>query len=280
MDGPRQNEKAQVLATDLDGTLIPLEGHIQNQTDLKVISQELIRSQVELVFVTGRHIESVLNAIQQHELPSPDWIICDVGTSLFKRLPSKQYQIVAEYYEHQDSIVAELPFIELQRRLQNVDGLLLQEQEKQGRFKLSFYTDASRLDERVGEIREVIDLAAAPYSIVYSVDPFNGDGLIDVLPTGVSKAYALRWWTQYFERDELQVIFAGDSGNDYSALTAGFRAILVGNADRGLANKVRDEHGKSGYRDRLFLSKEHATSGLLEGLRWFGFVQDRDAQSR
>jgi hydroxymethylpyrimidine pyrophosphatase-like HAD family hydrolase len=93
--------------------------------------------------------------------------------------------------------------------------------------------------------------------------------LIDLLPDGVSKAYSLAWWVESRGEPCESIIYAGDSGNDYAALTAGYQSILVGNADRTLAKKVSDFHQSHGWNDRLFLATQAATSGVLEGFRHF-----------
>ncbi len=58
-----------VLATDLDGTLIPLANDEQNQRDLRQLKAELSDRDLSLVFVTGRHFESVQQAIAEYHLP-------------------------------------------------------------------------------------------------------------------------------------------------------------------------------------------------------------------
>ena len=97
------------------------------------------------------------------------------------------------------------------------------------------------------------------------MDPFNGGGLIDFLPQQVSKAYALEWWCGFAKHERRAVVFAGDSGNDTAALTAGFRAIVVANADRNVALEVYQVHKKQGWENRLVVADAPATSGLLEG---------------
>ncbi len=265
-----------VLATDLDGTLIPLDGNHQNQVDLKILASHVAERGMLLVFVTGRHFESVRQAIDEYELPQPDWILCDVGTSVFERQASGEFDLVEAYQNHLSQRIASLPIQQLTARLGTVDGLRMQEPEKQGRFKLSYYADASRLSHLVGEIQQELHRDDAPYSIIHSVDPFTGDGLIDLLPAGVSKAYAMAWWTEYVELNPKSIIFAGDSGNDWAALTAGYQAILVGNADRSLARQVAQLHQERGWKDRLLLASNSATSGILEGLDWFGRSSLRD----
>lgn len=260
-----------ILATDLDGTLIPLAGNEQNRCDLRTLAEELQEHGIPLVFVTGRHFESVLDAIEQSSLPTPQWIICDVGTSIFQNCDD-EYRLVDHYRAHQDQIVAAMPIGELQNRLAAIVGLRLQEPVKQGRFKLSYYVDADEIDRLTKFVQEVLDETESPYSIIHSVDPFNGDGLIDLLPARVSKSYAIAWWLSHLGLDPEAIVFAGDSGNDFAALTAGYRAIVVGNADRTLAQQVVQAHQHAGWTNRLYVARNPATSGVLQGCRWFRSV--------
>jgi maltooligosyltrehalose trehalohydrolase len=263
-----------VLATDLDGTLIPLDGNEQNRTDLEQLKQLLDDRDAVLTFVTGRHLEIVEHAIRQHALPQPDWIICDVGTSIYRKSPEGWAQETA-YREHLDGLITLLPIDQLRRELADVPGLTLQEEAKQGAFKLSYYVQENELEDAVARIESVLDQRNAPWSIISSVDPFTRDGLIDLLPRGVSKAYAVEWWRQHcnIERDDL--VFAGDSGNDFAALVAGYRVIVVRNADRDLARRVEEFHASQQWQGLLYLADAPATSGVLQGCRAFGFFSGK-----
>jgi HAD superfamily hydrolase (TIGR01484 family) len=265
-----------VLATDLDGTLIPLAGNQQNRADLRTLADELKRHRVTLVFVTGRHFESVTDAIEQFELPQPHWVICDVGTSIYQRLAAGRFEPLEAYGSHQDKIIAGMPLRTLRENLQSIDGLRLQEEKKQGQFKLSYYVDADQIDNLVRLIQQEVDGTNAPYTIIHSVDPFNGDGLIDLLPAAVSKAHALDWWASHIGLNPEAIVFAGDSGNDLAALTAGHRAIVVANADDDVVRRASNAHREAGWKNRLFLARDDATSGVLEGCRWFGLFQNDD----
>ncbi len=272
-DHPAAGVGLGVLATDLDGTLIPLEGNVQNRADLQVLATQLELNAVQLVYVTGRHLASVVEAIDGFQLPTAGWLIADVGTSIYKRQVTGEFQPVEAYQRHQEQLIASMPIDVLRQRLEPIEGLSLQEPEKQGPFKLSFYTDAADLDGQVERVRWQLDQTHAPYSIIHSVDPFSGDGLIDLLPAGVSKAHALAWWVQNSHLRDQGIVFAGDSGNDLAALTAGYRSIVVGNADRSLAKQVYQAHRDSGWENRLYLARAQATSGVLEGCRWFGLAE-------
>lgn len=265
--------RGHVLATDLDGTFIPLDRDSQNRSDLQTLTSQFESHGIPLIFVTGRHFESVTHAIQEFQLPLPEWIICDVGTSIFQRQDSGTFTPVTAYQEYQDQIIASMPIEVLRERLQKIPGLRLQEQQKQGRFKLSFYAEAAQLEALVSLIQDDLDRSNAPYSIIHSVDPFNGDGLIDLLPATVSKAHALEWWSETYHLNPEDIVFAGDSGNDFTALTAGYRTILVGNADRDLAQRVYNLHRGAGWDNRLCLARGKATTGVLEGCRWFGLAE-------
>ncbi|RMF43047.1 MAG: malto-oligosyltrehalose trehalohydrolase [Planctomycetota bacterium] len=262
-----------VLTTDLDGTLIPLENEPDNVADLQTLSRELQTSATRLVFVTGRHLSSVMDAIEQHRLPDPDWIVCDVGTSIYRRTAPGEFALDASYADHLQSIIQGFSVESLHEQLVQIKGLRLQEAEKQGRFKLSYYSDAERIEAISNEIQQVLRQTGAPYTLIHSIDPFNGDGLLDLLPSGVSKAHALGYWARALGIQPTEIVFAGDSGNDTAALTAGYCAILVANADRRLARQVHAVHQAAGWSNRLYLALQPATSGVREGCQWFGLVE-------
>ncbi|MCA9080329.1 MAG: HAD-IIB family hydrolase [Planctomycetaceae bacterium] len=260
-----------VLATDLDGTLIPLDGESRQQADLIELTERLRTHEVLLVYVTGRHLESIEHVRRLHPLPRPNWIVSDVGTTLY-RCDGTAPTLVPEYAAHLRSITGATTTQQLQLLLRGISGLRLQEDEKQGEFKLSFYVEAGRLRDITEEIEQLLAKQKAPYSLIHSVDPFNGDGLIDLLPRGVSKAHALHWWAEYTATPLQQLVFAGDSGNDLAVLTSGCRSVLVGNASRALADQVQAIHAAHGWHDRLYLPPEHATSGVLAGCQHFGLL--------
>jgi maltooligosyltrehalose trehalohydrolase len=260
------------LATDLDGTLIPLEGNEQNRADLELLRQHFAGRSAVLTFVTGRHLEIVEEAIVEHDLPQPDWIICDVGTSIYRRIPEGWAGETA-YSRHLAGLCTLLPIDYLQRELRGVAGLTLQEPAKQGAFKLSYYVEQRAREEAVERIESILARRSAPWSLISSVDPLTGEGLVDLLPRGVSKAYALDWWRELCGFERGQVVFAGDSGNDWAALIAGYRAILVGNADRQLASRVGEYHAGRQWDGLLFVAEAPATSGVCEGCRAFGLFE-------
>ena len=258
-----------MLATDMDGTFIPLEGSAQNQRDLRVLEQELKRHKIALMYVTGRHLELVLEVIQQEDLPRPPWLICDVGASIYQLDSSSRYVPLEAYVQQLQKLLDGWTRQELVDRLSPIGEIRLQETEKQTPFKISYYCDAPQLESLAMHVRQRLSELSAPFNLIASVDPFSGSGLIDLLPTGVSKAYALDWWVKHERMSPQSIVFAGDSGNDLAALTAGYRSIVVGNADPSVVAAAKRSHLDAGWIKRLATPTGHATTGVLEGLRHF-----------
>ncbi len=257
------------LATDLDGTFIPLEGNQDNVRDLPLLQAELDLRSIDLVYVTGRDYRLVQSAIRSYLLPSPTWIICDVGSTIYGREPNGEYKLLQAYSDHLAEIVGGTDAETLAELLAGISGLQKQEQGKQGRFKLSYYTGAYEIDEIAKLVEGRLISERLPYELISSVDPFTGHGLVDLLPASVSKAYALAWWAWHTQRERESIVFAGDSGNDFAALTAGYRSILVGNAAPSVVREVRNALKRNDSLDRVHVSIGHATSGVLEGLKHF-----------
>lgn len=255
------------LVTDLDGTFIPLPGHSEHLEALEVFRHQRSASSFGLVFCTGRHFSSTLEAIEEYNLPTPDWIICDVGTSIYKKDESG-FSAYPAYQEHLSARIGAQNRIDVQTLLQPIEHLALQCDAHQGKFKISFECETRHTDALVAEAARRLKESRLPYEVHGSIDPFLDCGLIDVLPRGVSKAYAVTWLATHADFTPDEVIYAGDSGNDLTALTAGFRAILVANHSNGLDLLVKERLGALSDR-LLYSSRKTATSGVLEGCRHF-----------
>ncbi len=263
--------KARVLGTDLDGTLIPLPDSEDNRRDLRILARAMTSGNRELVFATGRHVESVLETIEGYGLPQPQWMVCDVGSSIY-RWGSGRYELFGPYRDHLRELVGGMDRRSMIAALEAVDGLQLQDAASQGPFKISFFAEAARVEELESRIALICENGGFPFGCMGSVDPFSGKGLLDLLPNQVSKAYALIWLATHADFRPEELVYAGDSGNDYAALVAGFRSIAVGNASDSLVAKITREMESRGALDRFYPARASGTSGVLEGCRHFGLV--------
>lgn len=260
-----------VLATDLDGTLIPLPGRPENKADLETLSSLLEAKGRELIFCTGRHYESVLEALDDFDLPLPKWMICGVGSAIYENVDGA-FRRCGPYNGHLNEVAAHIELQSLRELMAPVEGVSLQIEAHQDRFKLSYDCAGEELETVSARVNALLEARRMPFHCMASLDPFHGLGFLDILPKGVTKAYALVWLSTHGDFDPGEVVYAGDSGNDFAALTHGFRAILVGNATETLRTRVRDALRTDGWEDRLHCAEGHATTGVLEGCRAFGLV--------
>ncbi|MEM9186729.1 MAG: malto-oligosyltrehalose trehalohydrolase [Planctomycetota bacterium] len=263
---------ARLLVTDLDGTLIPRPGAAEDRAALATLAEGLAERGAPLVFATGRHLSGVREAIERFGLPQPAWAIAEVGTAIYRREPGGAYQRLEGFAEGLRRITAAMPVEELRAHLAGVPGLVLQDEEKQGPFKLSFYCEMARVDSLVEAAQARLRELDAPYSVISSVDVAKGRAMIDLLAADVSKAYAVRWLLEHAGHAVEETLYAGDSGNDLAALSDDWRAVVVGNADAGIARQAHDAHRREGRSHHVYTARGGATTGVLEGCRWFGLV--------
>ena len=261
-----------ILATDLDGTFIPMEDQPLQVEALKELKQHLWpKGPIQLIYVTGRDINSVTRAINEHDLPIPQMIISDVGTSIHQ-LQGGHWIPSDTYFVNLASIVSDVTLDRMRETMEQVEGCRLQQKDHQGYFKASFECDADQLATLTQRFRQWIQENDLPYNIISSLDPFAHVGLIDLLPRGISKNYALQWLIRQGEIESSNIIYAGDSGNDLEVFRSTLKCIAVGNMEADTKKKVEDLIYEDSCAERIYLAQQAATIGVLEGLQHFEMV--------
>jgi HAD superfamily hydrolase (TIGR01484 family) len=260
------------LATDLDGTFIPLHGNSPNEADLSTFHKMRETVDFNLVFATGRHFASVIDAIKKYRLPLPDWIICDVGSSIYEK-NDHHFEFNPAYNSSLKSIVGNHNRSEIEAVLERIKSIKLQVPSHQTEFKISYECAQTDLESAESEIQAILDKHNAPYDCLASLDPFTERGLLDVLPRGINKAFAIKWLSRHLSLDTESIIYAGDSGNDYAAMIEGFLTVIVSNAVKGLSERVTSALMEKNLGDRYYIAKAEATSGVLEGCKHWGIFQ-------
>jgi sucrose-6-phosphatase len=257
-----------LLCTDLDRTLIPNGIQPESPTARERFSKLVNCGEVSLAYVSGRDRALIEQAIADYELPLPDFIIADVGATI--------YQIVASGWKQRDEWEAQftsdwrgLSHHELCRLLSVFTNLRLQEKEKQGRHKLSFYLP---LDTNTiilfGEIHLRLLRAGIKANLIWSVDEAAGLGLLDILPACANKLQAIRFLMQRFCFLPSCTIFAGDSGNDLDVLMSDIPSILVANAESQIKGRAAQAEASTIYiakGDYLGMNGNYC-AGILEGV--------------
>jgi hydroxymethylpyrimidine pyrophosphatase-like HAD family hydrolase len=160
---------------------------------------------------------------------------------------------------------------EVRAAIGHIDGLQLQEEEKQAEFKVSFYTEG-RPESLLRVVESRLAEAGAKVNLVASHDPVGNRGLLDVLPAGIAKDRAVRYLHDASGVQEKNLVYAGDSGNDRAAMLVGYRTIVVGNAESDLKDELARESALRGISERIYFSEHPYARGVLEGLRHFGLL--------
>jgi HAD superfamily hydrolase (TIGR01484 family) len=259
-----------LLSTDLDRTLLPNGAAPESPGARDLFAAVAARSEVVLVYVTGRHQELVQEAMQTFDLPLPDLVIGDVGTSLYEvgpdgwlLAPGWQAVLASQWGPERRK--------EIRTGLAHVRELTVQEEAKQGPFKVSFYTPA----EASPWLPQVRDLVGEHCRLIFSQDE-AGQGLLDVVPSVAGKLAALEHLRSQLKIERHRVVFAGDSGNDLEVLVSALPSVLVANASEAVRSQAVKGAAAARHEDRLYLARGglkgmngNYSAGILEGLVHF-----------
>lgn len=260
-----------LLASDMDGTMIPLDGDAENLRDIdrvKALLQE--HPHIQLCYVTGRDHWLALRGVERRGLPEPDHVISDVGTVL-SHYVNGQWQTDEGYRDKVSAAYGGKSAEDVASVLSNEDRLQPQEDTFQTPFKRSYYFEQSvPMDELRRNCNRLLSEADIPARLIFSADQLNGRGLLDVLPEDIDKSTALKYLVALLNLSEEQVMYAGDSGNDEQAFKAGFLTVLVGNTPDDVGNNIRQWAQHNHAENNIYFARGNATTGVLEGARHFG----------
>jgi len=258
-----------LLCTDLDRTLIPNGSQPESPGARDVFSRLVGMQGVKLVYVSGRHRALIEQAMDEYQLPQPDYAIADVGSTIYRAGDGawKQWQawsdeIGGDWQGHSSEILHSL--------LADIPLLQLQEKEKQNIHKLSFYLPLGEDHQPVmAEIEQRLQAGQFRANLIWSIDEAQDVGLLDILPASANKRHAIEFLMQQSGYDGKQTIFAGDSGNDLDVLLSPIQAVLVGNADsevRNAALQAPDQQNIYLARGGFLNMNGYYSAGILEGV--------------
>jgi hydroxymethylpyrimidine pyrophosphatase-like HAD family hydrolase len=163
---------------------------------------------------------------------------------------------------------------EIHAILNGLNELRLQEQQKQNRFKLSYYVPIMCNKEKLEqEITSRLKAEGVNATLVWSIDSVLSIGLLDILPAAATKQHAIEFLMQELAFGKHNTIFSGDSGNDVSVMASAIKSILVANATDEVRHDVVREAKASGNADAIYLAKGgfngmngYYSAGILEGV--------------
>ncbi len=265
-----------LLCTDLDRTLLPNGDPPESPGARERFRRVAAHDGLRLAYVSGRHRALVEEAIRDFGLPEPDYVIGDVGTTIYevadgewRAWPAWRNEIAPDWGGMCHGDLVEL--------LADFDELEQQEAAKQNTFKLSYYApediDHHALLQR---IQSRLIGHGVKASLIWSIDDMAHVGLLDVLPERATKLHAIEFLTRYKGFDFDHLVFAGDSGNDLPVLSSRLHSVLVANARESVRREALEQSRVNGTTESLYLARGdflgmngNYAAGILEGLAHF-----------
>ena len=272
-----------LICTDLDRTLIPNGLQPESAGARHQFAALVARPEVSLAYVSGRHSALVQEAIANFGLPTPDFVVGDVGSTMYRVGPEQVWQRMAAWETEIGQDWAGCSHADLHDLLRDLPDLRPQESAQQNRFKLSFYVlPHSEHEALEAKIRDRLDPVRVKANLIWSVDDLKGIGLLDILPARASKVHAVRALMNLRGFECARTVFCGDSGNDMEVLASSIPAVLVANAREDVRESARRLADEKGHGDRLYCARGgfmgmngNYSAGILEGVAHF-HPQTRD----
>lgn len=230
-----------LLATDLDGTFLG-----GKQIDkLNLYRQIQQNKEIKLAFVTGRGLESVLPLLNDHIIPNPDYIICDVGAtvvdgSTLEPIEPLHSEIESKWVDSH----------RLKQQLLKIEGLEYQEVPQLRRC--SFFYNADTDLEKVHEVAKEYGC-----DVITSLDMY-----LDLVPSGVNKGNTLEKLISILGLDRNEVLVAGDTLNDLSLFEIGLKGVVVGGSEDLLVERTKSF-------PQIYHAQKPGAGGILEAAGHF-----------
>lgn len=235
----------QMLATDLDGTLVGDEKQLK---DL-LTYYEGLQKKVTLVYVTGRHRQSALELINEANIPMPSILISDVGTGIYignDLKPDEEWNLLMKKNWNPEAIkkiASHYPTI-VPQKLPDESRISYTAQEDEG---------------SVEKLKQELQQANIPHKFIFS----SGRD-IDILPEASGKGSALTYVIEKYVEDQASILIAGDSGNDEEMISLGYPSVIVANAQPELI-AIQDH-------PQLFRATKNCAGGIHEA--WLHFYDN------
>ncbi len=233
-----------LLATDLDGTFLGgANEHRQSLYQLIAGSQD-----IQLVFVTGRGLESVMPLLSDPTIPIPDYIICDVGGTVVEGGSLQPVQPLQAGIDLRWP--GERAVVDAMRVFSSIERQEVPQQRRCSYFCLN--------DAVTPEMAEVA--AGLGCEVLYSASRY-----LDILPAGVNKGSTLSALIDQLGIEHDQVLVAGDTLNDLSMYEQGLKGVCVGDSEPGLL-------AATAGRSHVYQAGEAGCGGILQAIVHFGLL--------
>ncbi|MBF0589806.1 MAG: glucosylglycerol-phosphate synthase [Magnetococcales bacterium] len=236
-----------LLAVDLDGTFFFFS--LEDRQQL----YQLISAHpgIDLAFVTGRGLESVMPLLVDPTIPEPCYIICDVGCTV---VDGVTLQPVVDVQGHIDKIWP--GEYTIQEAIKHIPGLVRQDVPQERRC--SYFAEPEVIVEHMTELNTIGESLGC--DVLYSADWY-----LDFLPTNINKGSTLTALLEYLDIPKKDVMVAGDTLNDLSMYEHDFVGVCVGESEDALLQATKGQ-------SRVYHAHAPGAGGILEGISHFGFL--------
>jgi sucrose-6F-phosphate phosphohydrolase len=272
-----------LICTDLDRTLIPNGPQPESPKARQLFKNLVNRDEVSLAYVTGRHQKLVQKAINNYCLPLPDFVIGDVGSTIYLVESADNWVRQTEWESYIASDWAGYSHADIKNLLNDIHALRLQESAKQNNFKLSYYVPLQANHRALQVlIEQRFDDKGIRATLIWSIDEPAGVGLLDILPASASKFHAIEALMKMQGYTLENTVFSGDSGNDIEVLASPVSSILVANSQPDVQQLAILLANENGHTEQLYLAEGkladmngNYSAGILEGVvHYFPFTQE------
>ncbi|MEG4803671.1 sucrose-phosphate phosphatase [Microcoleus sp. ARI1-B5] len=237
-----------LLVTDLDNTLVGDDAATQ------VLNQRLQskRSQICLVYATGRSHASTCELIADKQLLAPDYTIAGVGSEIYQdaTLDLDWAQYISQDWD-------KMAIASLAQQFKKLKPQSLTEQNP---WKISYCLEpAAENTSIIQTLQQKLAASGLAAQIIFSS---NRD--VDILPQTSNKGKALTYLQKRLQIPSDATLVCGDSGNDISMFEQDVRGVIVANALSELLAWHREYGTKNHY-----LAGSACAGGILEGMAYF-----------
>ncbi|MBE0583208.1 MAG: HAD-IIB family hydrolase, partial [Desulfofustis sp.] len=192
--GRRLTNVRHLLITDIDNTLVGDDAAMERLFSLLEEKRETIAWGV----ATGRSLELTIEVMTEYNFPTPDIMICSVGTEIYY---GPDFRMDKGWQQH---ISWQWQAEEIKKALGRLDFLVSQEAEGQRSHKISYYLEEK--DSRLQQVNEALDEMKLRCQVIYSHGQF-----LDILPLRASKGKAIEYLIQKYDFSPRHIMVAGDS---------------------------------------------------------------------
>jgi len=237
-----------LILADIDNTLTGDEAAMHDFFEMIAQAEENIGFGI----ATGRRYEDVIEIMKSLEIPNPEVLITSVGTEIYY---GKNYTLDTSWQKHIDFRWVPGKIREV---LNEVEGLYLQEENEQSKFKISYKVDFSIAPSLAG-IKRILREAGIRAKVITSLNMF-----LDIIPSRAGSGISIRHMAFKWGFPLENILVAGDSGNDEEMLAGNTLGVVVGNYSEEL-EKLRKY-------PRVYFAQAHHAAGIIEGVNYYNFL--------